>query len=102
MESVKVTASTTIEVIGFEPHIYTMHLTNTGVAGVAGWVEIRDATALDDDNGTLRWREYFTSAQFEITRIDWGSDIHGLQMPDGLRITLNTVTNVEIWIGWDA
>jgi hypothetical protein len=87
--------------------VFKLTITNTGTVGVPGWVELRDAEATPGDNGTLRWRSRFLSADEQVQDIDFGGDMSdsadGLTMPQGIRVTFGTgLTNTEVWVGWDG
>lgn len=103
-KSTRATASADVLVAGIPARVYKLHVQNNGTAGTAGNLELRDATATPGDGGTLRWDVRFGSTDQDTAGavpvdVDFGDD--GLYMPDGIRITLNTVTNLIVWVVWE-
>lgn len=102
MKTMQVTSSSDIVAYGRKARVHFITISNNGTAGTAGEVELREAVATPGDGGTLRWSTRFasgdeTSAHFEFG----GGNPPGIEFEDGIRLTMDSVTNVLITIGWE-
>lgn len=105
--STRVTSSADVKAAGGPARIYAITVQNSGTAGTAGNVEIRDAQSPAGDTGTLRfdWRHGATDEDVVATQIaplviNFGPN--GLYMPNGIRVTFATITQAVVWVLWEG
>jgi hypothetical protein len=91
------TASGDVKAAGGPATLYFITISNNGTAGTAGEIEIRDAVSPAGDTGTLRWSTRFASADEASVHYEFPE---GIYMPDGIRFTMDTVTNIIATIGY--
>ncbi len=106
-KSTRVTSSADVKAFGGPATIYAITIQNSGTAGTAGNVEIRDAQSTPGDTGTLRWDyrhgatdEDLVASQVAPASVSFGE--HGLHMPQGIRVTFATITQAIVWVIWEG
>ncbi len=107
IKSTRVTSSADVKAIGGPAYLHKILVMNNGTAGTAGNVEVRDAVSPAGDGGTLRFDLRFGSVDEDDPaglphNRDGVNFFVPLYMPNGIRITLNTVTNVVVWVFWEG
>ena len=105
VKAAQLTGSADVKAKGGPASVHSMCIMNNGTLGAAGWIELRDATTPAGNTGTLRFRARFAADTDHIKCIEFAQPedgAEGLYMPDGIRVYVNGVTNVEVWLTWEG
>jgi hypothetical protein len=103
MKSTNVTGSADVKAVGGPATIRKVQVSYTA-AGTAGTIEIRDAVSPPGDTGVLRWSVNVSgTAAGIVANADFAAhEASGLHMPDGIRVTVVSATNVSVWVLWEG
>lgn len=105
MKTTQLTASGDVKAYGGPGKVLWITVSNNGTAGVAGEVELREAVSPAGDGGTLRWSRRFDSADETAFHHEFRGQRdgdHGIDFSNGIRFTMDTVTNLIVTIGWEG